>query len=86
MATHNFAGRVSRMYVRRDGLFVRLDIPEDEQPLDNYFRLPLAHPNYNALYSIVLAASINRYNLWIRTTVDIDPGERAEVEYMVVDW
>ncbi|MCA1696296.1 MAG: hypothetical protein LC749_17130 [Actinobacteria bacterium] len=86
MATHNFTGRVTRLYVRREGLFVRLDIAANQQPLDNYFRLPLDHQNYNSLYSIALAASINRYNLWIRTTVDIDPGERAEVEYMVVDW
>ena len=85
MAIH-FRGRVTRLYVHRDGVSVRLDLPVDEQPLDNYFRLPRSHENYNALYSLAVVASINRYPLWIRTEVDIDPGERAEVMYMVVDW
>ena len=44
------------------------------------------HENYDSLSSLALVASINRYPLWIRTEVDIDPGERAEVMYMVVDW
>jgi len=86
MATRNFTGRVSRLYVRPEALFVRLEIPDAEQPLESYFRLPLSHPNYNSIFSSVLAASVNRYVLRIRTTEDITPGDRAEVEYVVVDW
>ena len=86
MATHDFKGAVTRLFVSRGQTSVRLEIPDTEQPLDNYFRLPQAHENYDALYSLALAAAINRYPLWIRTTEDINPGERAEVSYMVVDW
>ena len=86
MATHNFRGRVQRLFVTRGRTNIRIDIPVAEQPAENYFVLPQTHENYNALYSLALASAINHYDLLVRTTADINPGERAEVEYMVVDW
>ena len=44
------------------------------------------HANYNALYSLALAAAVNRLTLSIRATKDITPTEEAEVQYMVIDW
>ena len=86
MAMHDFKARVTRLYVARGQTSIRLDLPAEEQPEDDYFVLPIAHDNYNALYSLALASAINGYELWIRTTEDIDAGEPAEVSYMVVDW
>ena len=85
MATH-FSGKVRRLYVTHARTFVRLDIPVAQQPKDNYFELLQTHPNYNALYSLALAAAINRYDLLVRTTVDVSPGQAARVRYMTVTW
>jgi hypothetical protein len=86
MAKHEFTAKVVRLYVLRGGTKIRLDLPAAEQPKDGYFTLPLTHDNYNALYSLALTSAINGYQMRIRTTTDIDPGEPAEVLYTVVDW
>ena len=84
MATH-FQGRVERLYPAAGITFVRLRIPVAQQPSKNYFRLLQDHENYNALYSLALAAAINGYDLLIRTN-PVQPGEDAFVEYMTVDF
>lgn len=85
MATH-FTGKVERLYVTGGRTFVRLRIPVSQQPEENYFELEQAHPNYNALYSLALAAAINGYDLLIRTVGDVAPGASARVRYMTVTW
>jgi hypothetical protein len=85
MATH-FTGKVRRLYVTGGRTFVRLDIPAAQQPKESYFELLQTHSNYNALYSLALAAAINRYDLLIRTNGDVSPGEPATVRYMTVTW
>lgn len=85
MATH-FQGKVERLYVTGGRTFVRLRIPVAQQPKENYFELRQSHTNYNALYSLALAAAINGYDLLIRTIGDVSPGEEAAVQYMVVTW
>jgi hypothetical protein len=52
-------GKVSRLYVRAEATNIRLEIPQEEQPLENYFKLETTHPNYNALYSLALSAAVN---------------------------
>ncbi|HEY5788384.1 MAG TPA: hypothetical protein VIT65_26800 [Microlunatus sp.] len=86
MATHNFKAKVARLYVTRGKTNIRLKLPANEQPAESYFALPQTHSNYSALYSLALSAAINGSQLAIRTTQDIDPGDPAEVMYMVVDW
>jgi hypothetical protein len=86
VATHNFKAKVARLYVTRGRTNIRLNLPAAEQPADEYFVLPQEHSNYNALYSLALSSAINGYQLSIRTTNDINPGDPAEVAYMVVDW
>ena len=83
---HRATGKVTRLYVRAERTKIRLEVPVDLQPAENYFSLELAHPNYNALYSLALSAAVNGYPLQIRTTGEITPNETANVEYMVVEW
>jgi hypothetical protein len=85
-ARHEFIARVTRLFVTEGRTNIRLDLPTAQQPENNYFVLYQKHENYNALYSLALTAAVNGYDLRIRTTADINPGEHAEVEYMVVDW
>jgi hypothetical protein len=86
MASHFFTGRVQRLFVAPGATNIRLDIPTADQPAEDYFVLSQTHENYNALYSLALASAINRYDLTVRTVGDINPGDAAEVEYLVVDW
>ena len=85
MATH-FQGKVERLYVTEGRTWVRLKIPVAQQPLENYFELLQSHDNYNALYSLALAAAVNGYELLIRTHGDVQPGANARVRYMTVTW
>ena len=91
MAIPQRIGRVARLYVTRssenEGItFIRLDIPDAEQPKEGYFQLNQRHPNYNALYSLALSAAINGYQLRIRAESDISSNDYAVVRYMTVDW
>lgn len=80
-------GKVRRIYPDDGGTYIELDIPTTPpRPKDGYFRLEQAHSNYNALYSLLLVAAVNRYDLEIRTAADITPDEVAVVLYMRVDW
>ena len=84
---NNLTGRVSRLFTRTIGTSIRLLVPPGTvQPLDGYFTLRLTHPNYNALYSLALAAAVNRYDLRIRAQTEINPAEEADVSYLVVNW
>ena len=80
-------GVVTRLYVREEGTNIRINVDPDLQPKDSYFLLELSHPDYNALYSLALAAAVNRLPLRIRANGD-DPikGRVCTVSYMVVDW
>ena len=80
-------GPVTRLFARTDGLWIRIDAGADPIPPDGYFQLQLKHPNYNALYSLALAASANRWPLLIRIEgeADISPDRAAIVNYFVVD-
>jgi hypothetical protein len=81
-------GTVSRLVIRGSRTQVRLDI--EDGPKDGYFNLSLDDPNhgkyYNALYSMALAAAVNRLPLTIRTQAEITSAEEATVREMIVDW
>jgi hypothetical protein len=84
-------GLVTRIYPTRSAsdvgyTYIRLDIPTDQQPREGYFQLLNDHPSYSALYSLALAAAVNRLPLTIRTVSDITPTAYAVILYMVVEW
>ena len=87
---HYVTGKVNRMYVNRLALEIRLDIDPKILAADKYFVLRVTHPNYNALYSLALAAAVNRLPLGIRTEGEIadavKAGKNPEVDYFVQDW
>lgn len=77
-------GKINRIYPRSDGCCVRLENPE-YIPENGYFFLSLGHANYNAIYSLMVAAAVNHYTLNIRTIKDIVGTEEAEIGYIWVD-
>ena len=81
-----FRGKVERLNPAQDNTYIRIQIPVAEQPQNNEFVLRQSHGNYNALYSLALAAAINGYDLLIRTIGDVSPGQEAHVLYMLVDF
>jgi hypothetical protein len=78
-------GKVSRIFPAGSRTSIRLEAPPP-LPLSGYFVLRQTHTNYSALYSLALAAAVNRYDLTINTADPIDPTLPADVRYMVVDW
>ncbi len=79
-------GKIIRISPRGQTTFIRLDIDPKERPKAGYFELRLDNKNYNALYSLALAAAVNRWPLTIRTVGQISAANEAVVQYMVVDW
>lgn len=86
-------GKVSRVYTtvgeNGEGMtFIRLaDLPPEQTPgPDRYFGVGTSHPNYNALYSLILVAATNGYDLQVRTEQDINAQSNARIRYLVVDW
>lgn len=84
---NSLTGKVARIYPSTRGTSIRLHTPPGTVvPLFGYFNLRQTHPNYNALYSLALAAAINGYDLRIRATAEIDPAVEADISYIVVNW
>ena len=80
-------GTVSRLYPNSQGCYIRLSgIAASATPRYGYFNLKLTHANYDALYSLILAAAINGYKLGIRTNSTITSRSYAEVSYVTVNW
>ena len=81
-------GKITRLYTNRHGTFVRLDIPPETAPKEEYFKLSKDHANYSGLYSLALAAAANRWSITVRIEGDgqIDPNQDAYVSYFNVDW
>ena len=81
------SGRIVDIRLQRDQAMVTLDTPNGG-PKDNLWTLPTSHPNYNAIYSLCLAAAANRWSItfWIAGSGDIDPNEPAEMRNAAVGW
>jgi hypothetical protein len=84
---HRVDAKVAQLYVDEGHCYITLKgIPNP--PKDSLFDLPKSHTNYNALYSLALAAAVNGYTLGIRTREEIEahPDAYPQVVYLVVDW
>ena len=79
---------VSQLYVRGEITYIMLDLPPEHGPKDNLYGLRLDLPNYNALFSLALAAAANRWPLTVRIIGpgDISSDKPAFVNYLVVNW
>lgn len=75
-------GKVRRLHVNTDSCSIRLD-----QHGDRYFKLPHTHDNYFSIYSLLVAAAVNRYTINLRLE-DYKPTEPPSsiVLSMTVDW
>ena len=84
MVNGSAKGNVTRIYPDQSGCYIRLN-DSTNVPKDGYFRLHLNHPNYNALFSLTVAALTNGLPLSIVTEKEIHKSEHATVVYMVLD-
>ncbi len=80
---HTATGQVTRLYPDPRGCYIRVINSSGPRSHKDYYFLPKSHGNFNALYSLALAAATNRYILNIRTVDTITPSEVAEVQYLV---
>jgi hypothetical protein len=79
-------GKIIRLNPRSHTTFIRLDIEPAQRPKAGYFELRLDNKNYNAMYSLALAAAVNRWPITIRTAGEISSASEAVVQFLVVDW
>lgn len=82
------AGKVIGLIADRKGTFIKLDNDPKTGPKDNIWLLKIDHGNYNALYSLALAAAANRWSLTIRIEGDdqINSSVDAAIKSLEVSW
>jgi hypothetical protein len=88
MATR-ISGRIIALTVARQEVIIGLDNDPAQGPKDNVLHLLNAdHANFNALYSLALAAASNRWPVTIRIAGDgqISQAEVANVSRLAVGW
>ena len=86
-STGKFAtGLVSKLYPTTTGTYIEMDNATPRRPKDDLFFLPVSHGNYNAVYSLVLAASVNRYRILLRTEETITSSIYPNVLYATVEF
>jgi hypothetical protein len=76
-------GKITRVYPDQGDVYFRLNGLTGSAPKDGYYRLLLTHPNYNALYSLTLAAAVNGTTVTIRTDYDFTPNAHGIVNYIM---
>jgi hypothetical protein len=89
-------GKVSRIFAssgsNRTSIWLSGISAEETPGGEKYFYLLTDDPNYNAIYSLILVAATNQYDLQVRVVGEIkpatasDPGEDAHILYVIVDW
>lgn len=87
MAT-KLSGRVISLQADRQGVYIGLDNDPKLGPKGNIWQLKQDHSNYNALFSLFLAAAANRWPIGIRIEGDdeIDIGRDAAIRHAGVSW
>lgn len=82
------SGKVAGISVGRSGTAVTLDNDPAAGPQGNSWLIKADHANYNALYSLVLAAAANRWTVVIRIEGDeqISIEREAAVRNISVAW
>ena len=81
-------GKITTLIADRVGAAVILDNDPATGPKENVWRLGLDHVNYNALYSLCLAAAANRWSVTIRIAGDeaIDAAREAAIKSIGVEF
>jgi hypothetical protein len=82
-------GKITIINVDRDFVLITLDNDPSVGPLDNVFVLNrTTHVNYNAVYSLALAAAANRWPVTIRIAGggEINSATTAEIHLLGVGW
>mgnify|MGYP001110167387 CR=1 FL=1 len=82
--TDSVHGKITRVYTDENQVYIKSDAVL--KPKSGYFRLLLTHPNYNAVYSLLLSSAINKKTVKLRTMQDISPTEYGEINYVSVDF
>ena len=87
MAIRN-RGRIIAINAAREATAITLDNDPKVGPKDNAWLLRRSHENYNALFSLALAAAVNRLLVTVRIEGDdqIDPEKEAGIRNLSVTW
>jgi hypothetical protein len=86
--TRRVDGRIISIAAGHDGTDIMLDNDPAVGPLNNVLGLRSDHDNYNAIYSLALAAAANRWvvRIGIEGAESVDPQRAAVVKLIRVTW
>lgn len=80
-------GKISQVYPDDKGCYISLaGIASNAVPKSGLFQLKLTHPNYNSLYSLILSAAINHYDITVKAAREITRTSFSEIRYLKVEW
>jgi hypothetical protein len=81
-------GRIIGLRIDRTQTLITLDADTSQGPKDGWWHLSHADTNYNALFSLALAAASNRWPITIRVSGDgqISPDKEGHFKYLSVHW
>ena len=79
------SGKIVRLTADRRGAFLVMDNDPAGGPKDNTWQLSRDHENYNAVYSLCLAAAANQWRIAIHISGDEDINIEREAGVRSVD-
>lgn len=79
-------GKISQLILDPNYCYVGLTPHGDPDPKDHRFLLARAHPNYNAIYSMLLVWAEKDKNIILRLEKDIVSGENAPISSVEVNY
>lgn len=81
-------GKIKTLVADRREVIIELDNDPSNGPLGNIWHLDREHGNFNAIYSLALAAAANRWPITIRISsdVEIDSSVEAGIKSLGVAW
>lgn len=84
----SMTGKIIEFRVERENVVIYLDNDPAKGPKGNFFILKSDQGEFNAAFSLALAAAANRWPVRIRIGGDgqIDPAAEATVRYIGVAW
>lgn len=77
-------GKVSLLYAYSKGVHVKVVNEKGQRSLNDYYALSKDHPNYDALYALVLASAADGRKVTLRCADKIEKDKYTEIIYITV--
>ena len=79
-------GKITRLYADGAGLYCKVVNEIGPRSKDDYYRLDLAHQNYDSIFSLLLSAPGSGQKVNIRISKVKTKDKRPEIAYVTIDY